>query len=484
MRQTLLSVFVVAGSTVLAVAGCGDSVEPPVPTTVQIDSASLSFSSIGETRQLTASVKDQRGDPFTSPTITWTGTNLSVAAVSATGVVTAQGPGIAQVTATDEAASATINVEVVQVPTVVQKVSGDGQNGAPGQELPSALTVQVNDARGHPVSGIGVSFTLTSGDATIATPSATTGADGRVSTRITPVALGPVQVRAGINNNIGAVFALTSVSQFRIELRFLTTASASQMQAFTDAEHRWESLVVGDLPDVPINVPAGSCPAVNETVDDLIIFVSLVPIDRVGKILGAAGPCFIRTSDGLSILGLMQLDTDDLDALEAQGLLGDVILHEMGHVLGIGTLWQTMSLLADPAETGGTDPHFTGPRTIIAFDDVGGTAYSGGAKVPVENMFGSGTVDAHWRESVFDNELMTGFINFGENPLSSVTVASLADMGYLVNTLGVDAYSLAPAPSLRVGARRPPVSLQNDVLKIPIGVVNPRGQTVEVIRPK
>ena len=38
-----------------------------------------------------------------------------------------------------------------------------------------------------------------------------------------------------------------------------------------------------------------------------------------------------------------------------------------------------------------------------------------------------GTVDAHWRELVFDNELMTGFINFGTNPLSGVTVSSLAD---------------------------------------------------------
>lgn len=167
---------------------------------------------------------------------------------------------------------------------------------------------------------------------------------------------------------------------------------------------------MGDLPDVILNVAAGTCgplsPAVSEQIDDLVIFVSLVPIDGVGRILGAAGPCFIRISNGLSILGAMRLDTDDLDALEAQGLLGDVILHEMGHVLGFGSLWQTKSLLADPSLDGGADPHFTGPKAFLAFDGVGGTTYSGGEKVPVENTGGGGAADAHWREVTFTNELM------------------------------------------------------------------------------
>jgi len=236
---------------------------------------------------------------------------------------------------------------------------------------------------------------------------------------------------------------------------------------------------------VPLNVAAGSCgtgsPAVNETIDDVVILVSLVPIDGVGQILGAAGPCFVRSTGGLTIMGAMRLDTDDLDALEAQGLLGTVILHEMGHVLGFGTLWSTMGLLADPAGSGGTDPHFTGAGAIAAFNDAGGASYSGGAKVPVESMGGPGTQDAHWRESVFDNELMTGFINFGENPLSGVTVASLGDEGYLVNTLGADTYSLAPAPILRRGPTKT-VLLENDVLKLPIGVVGTSGRIEEVIR--
>ena len=39
----------------------------------------------------------------------------------------------------------------------------------------------------------------------------------------------------------------------------------------------------------------------------------------------------------------------------------------------------------------------------------------------------------HFRESVFGNELLTGFLNEGANPISAVTVGSLQDLGYGVN---------------------------------------------------
>ena len=60
----------------------------------------------------------------------------------------------------------------------------------------------------------------------------------------------------------------------------------------------------------------------------------------------------------------MRLDTDDLDSLETQGLLGDVILHEMGHVIGFGTLWDTKGLLEGAIGSGGSDPHFVGADAL------------------------------------------------------------------------------------------------------------------------
>ncbi|MGH7546309.1 MAG: hypothetical protein ACREKI_09020, partial [Gemmatimonadota bacterium] len=109
-------------------------------------------------------------------------------------------------------------------------------------------------------------------------------------------------------------------------------------------------------------------------------------------------------------------------------------------------------------------------------------AYTGN-KVPVEGTpAGPGTRDSHWRELVFDNELMTGFLNSGpgvENPLSEVTTASFWDMGYLVNLAGSDPYTL-PMAALRM-AGGPKVDLVDDILDLPIYVIDSGGRIVDVI---
>ena len=55
---------------------------------------------------------------------------------------------------------------------------------------------------------------------------------------------------------------------------------------------------------------------------------------------------------------------------------------------------------------------------------------------------GPGTAEGHWRETTFDDELMTGFIEQGEMPLSRMTIASLQDLGYEVNLDAANAYQL------------------------------------------
>jgi len=91
----------------------------------------------------------------------------------------------------------------------------------------------------------------------------------------------------------------------------------------------------------------------------------------------------------------------------------------------------------------------------------------------------NGTADSHWRESVFDNELMTGFINSGANPLSEVTVASFWDMGYTVNLDGAEDFSL----NLGLQALGMPVDVRllDDVVRGPIYVVDTGGRVVGVI---
>lgn len=242
---------------------------------------------------------------------------------------------------------------------------------------------------------------------------------------------------------------------FQIDLRLLGEFTGSQEAAFERARERWEEVVRGDLEAVFVDTDPDDCiegsPALEEEVDDLLIFARTDSIDGEGGVVAQAGPCILRDGNDLPVVGVIKFDEADIDRLEEDGVLEDVILHEMGHVLGFGTIWIRKGLLADPALEGGEDPHFTGPAARQAFDDAGGEDYDG-EKVPVEDEGGQGTADSHWRQSVFEDELMTSTLSATANPLSAVTVASLQDLGYEVNPAAADPYELPSSPlDLAVG---------------------------------
>jgi uncharacterized protein YjdB len=455
----------------------------PAPASITLDPPSLSFNAIGQNQRLSPTVTDQQGNVIRDAAISWTTTNPAVASVSSSGIVTAAGNGSVQINATAGSASAVAEVTVIQTPAQVKKNLGDGQTVVAGQPVPTPPSVLVTDANQNPVPAVQVTFEVTSGRGQVTTGVVATDNNGiaqvggwspgsKGSNVLTATAAG-----SGISGN-PVRFTATGTSAFDIEVRFLGSATAGQRQAFNEAKERWESLVTGDVEDIPLQTAAEDCgpgsPALNQTIDDLLIFVTLEEIDGPGGVLGSAGPCFIRNSNSLSLVGAMIFDKEDLASIEDAGLLQTLILHEMGHVLGFGSLWPTMGLLADPSlpPATGTDPHFTGAQAIAAFDQVGGTAYTG-AKVPVEDTGGEGTADGHWRESVFINELMTGFVDLGENPLSIVTVSSLADQGYVVNKVGVDPFSLTL--SLRALSGRHRFQLGSDVLRLPIKKVDRAG---------
>ena len=73
----------------------------------------------------------------------------------------------------------------------------------------------------------------------------------------------------------------------------------------------------------------------------LLISSTLEPIDGVGGVLGSAGPSQIWSScRTISLLGAMRFDIDDIANMEADGTFEGVILHEMGHVIGVGYVLQ------------------------------------------------------------------------------------------------------------------------------------------------
>lgn len=577
-----------------ALAGCNGGSDPNVPASITVTPPSVTFTALGQTQPLSASVSDQNGNPLPDAGVSWSSNNAAVATVGSNGMLTAVGAGTALIQASAGGATAEVPVTVTQTPTQLQKVAGDAQTGPAGQPLPTPLTVELRDALGNTIPGALVSFTVIQGGGNVASPSATTDGNGRASTAFTlgttagpnhqvsatsevaavstvflatassgppasaaihtgngqtaapgaAVAIPPaarvtdalgnpasgVSVvftggagggsvtgadattdangvarvgswtlgSAGANTLVATVagdgitgnpvtFTATATASvvFDIKVRFLTSATTAQRQAFDQAEARWEGIITGDLSNVPLTAEAGTCgdnsPLVDETVDDVLILATVEEIDGPGATLAQAGPCYIRTANDLTIMGLMRFDEADLADIEAVGALPDIILHEMGHVLGFGTLWELQGLLADAKLTGGTDPHFTGSEGIAAFNAVGGTAYSG-AKVPVEDQGGAGTADAHWRESVMDDELMTGFVALdapSTNPLSIVTIAALEDQGYSVNSSAADPYTLGL--SLRAKPRGPMLHLGDDRLRVPLRVVDPEGRVTRVV---
>jgi hypothetical protein len=224
-----------------------------------------------------------------------------------------------------------------------------------------------------------------------------------------------------------------TASPFTIELRFLGGLNARQRAAFTAAADRWTRVIVGDLPSVLVD---------GEVIDDVLILAQGAPIDGPSGILGQAGPTHLRPQGAgaaalLPAKGTMSFDTADLKQMQSDGTLNDVIAHEMGHVLGIGTVWQQKGLLNRP---GSSNPTFKGGGAIAEYRTLRGDWRR--RQVPVENTGGPGTRDGHWRETVFRNELMSGFIAAANNPLSRMTVASLGDLGYEVDLDAGEPYEL------------------------------------------
>jgi hypothetical protein len=162
----------------------------------------------------------------------------------------------------------------------------------------------------------------------------------------------------------------------------------------------------------------------------------------------------------------MRFDSDDLAMLESQGTLGSVILHEMVHVVGFGTIWRE-SAIALLTGAGTTDPYFTGAGARDSFLNHDGGSLYAGTPVPVESTGGAGTADSHWRETVFRRELMTGWISIGTTaPMSRTTISSLGDIGYSVDVSQADPFDLASA--FRLLGDTPAVNLIGDVLEVPL----------------
>ncbi|GGX59343.1 peptidase [Tateyamaria omphalii] len=212
-----------------------------------------------------------------------------------------------------------------------------------------------------------------------------------------------------------------------IELSFDGNVTDQRRTVFERSAQRWDQVINTGFDPIEID---------GDILSGVRIDVSIQPIDGANGVLGQAGPTLLRQVDGLPLVGIMQFDQADVASLEAGGRFEDVILHEMAHVLGFGTLWDRKNLIQG---TGTMDPRFVGAsaaREFAALDPQGGNA------VPISNTGGAGTRESHWRELVFGDELLTGFLSGDQRPLSRLSIASFEDLGYEVDYDGADPFVL------------------------------------------
>ena len=104
-----------------------------------------------------------------------------------------------------------------------------------------------------------------------------------------------------------------------------------------------------------------------------------------------------------------------------------VVLHEMGHVLGLGSNWGLFDAHQDTI-VNNIPTVYKGGLASREWQRLGGTT----PHPPIEQDGGAGTSGVHWDETVFDTELMTGYVD-ASMPLSKLTACALADQGLKIN---------------------------------------------------
>ena len=210
------------------------------------------------------------------------------------------------------------------------------------------------------------------------------------------------------------------------ELNYLTEVSDDVRVAFDYAASFWNGAITTD--------------------HTVVIDVSVPEIDGPGRTLGQAGPTAIDRASRLPVRGRMLFDRVDMQRMIFDRTLVPVILHEMSHVHGSGTLWEFKELVLG----GDTqDPRFKGEEANAEYEKLLGDEGDDPPRIPLANTGGPGTFAGHWRERVFGPELLTGYVNAGHNPLSRMSLASLEDLGWEVDYEFADAFALPNAMVLQ-----------------------------------
>lgn len=180
---------------------------------------------VGQSVQLTAVASAADGQELSLPGFAWTSTDDKVAVVDSGGRVTGTGAGTTRIRASSGEVEGWRLLSVAAPPRALARVSGGDQPAAAGRSMPAPLVVSVHDAVGGPVEGVSVSWSVTSGEATldgqwrvcesasadvmepVLATSTPTDSYGLAAVTVTPLSLSEIVVEARLGTLGPVVFA-------------------------------------------------------------------------------------------------------------------------------------------------------------------------------------------------------------------------------------------------------------------------------------
>jgi hypothetical protein len=214
------------------------------------------------------------------------------------------------------------------------------------------------------------------------------------------------------------------------------TTDTSWFAVYRSVKDFWETVIVGDLGSAVSTSGLSKthvATAFPPSIDDVYIAGSSLYIDGPGKILGQGGWKILRSGGTFKqpLTGIVKFDQDDIPRYMTAGTFEGIVSHEIGHVLGIGTLWTSNNL-----HTSGSD-RYRGAKGNAEWKAMGCTASTD--YLPIEQDIATSN-NAHWDELCLRTELMTGRYSLGSK-LSRLTIASMEDMGYRVSYAGASSFT-------------------------------------------
>ena len=238
-----------------------------------------------------------------------------------------------------------------------------------------------------------------------------------------------------------------AVKPYPLDISFGAGVTSSQQQLIQSAADRWRRAILSPVPGYCVN---------GLLIEGILVSVDAQPL--ASGIEGRSSSTCRPASLGLfPVTAQITFDRNRIAQQEATGHLHYVAGHELCHALGFGQqLWTWKGLV-------------TGSTGNVVFNGSGAMAEFGRltnrppTPVPAEEQSpGSGLF--HWRETIFGDELMSTYEP--NRALSRVTLASLADLGYIMDLSLGDPYQLPRQPNflarlLRFGRKQAKTSYED-----------------------